>query len=77
MSILELSGRVSANATDIDFAKAARWLLAFLVKVLVVLIAAVPFTIAWSVTMVVKIAIAASQEGVRSASAQLARGGGS
>lgn len=76
MTILDIA-RVQAGAQQVDLAKAARWLLAFLTKVLIVLIAVVPFAVAWSLTMVVKIAIAASQEGVRSASAQLARGGGS
>lgn len=69
--------RVSASAQAVDFGKVFRALLAFLVKALVVLIAAAPFAVAWSVTMVVKIAIAGAQEGVRSASAQLASGGGS
>lgn len=74
MTFLDLT-RVQAGARDIDFAAGlaafGRWLL----RVLVFLVAFLPYSIAWTVTMVVRIAIAAAREGSRAASAQLGAGG--
>lgn len=72
MSVLDV---IQANAREVDFraglATAGRWL----VRLLVFLVAFLPYSIAWTVTMVVKIAIAAAREGSKAASAQLGAGG--
>lgn len=74
MSLLELSGRVSSGAVDIDFRKAAAAVGRFLLRLLVFLIAMVPYAVAWSITMFVRIVISSFREGARAANAQLGAG---
>ena len=55
----------------VDFQAWLMGLRKFLLGLLVVLIAGVPFAVAWSVTMVARLWVAAVREGVRQASRQI------
>lgn len=74
MTMLEWNARIQAGTAQVDFRKALAWLGRALLTVLVFVVSLVPFSVAWLVTMVVKLSVAAAREGVRTASGQL--GGG-
>lgn len=67
--------QIQASAQDIDFRAGLAALGRWLVRLLVFLVAFLPYSAAWLVTMVVRIGIAAAREGSRAASAQLGAGG--
>lgn len=74
MSIFELTDRVSSSAADIDFGKAAATAGRFLLRLLVFLIAMVPFAVGWSLVMLARVVVSAFREGARTANAQLGSG---
>lgn len=67
--------QIQASAQQIDLRAGLTAFGRWLVRLLVFLVAFLPYSIAWLVTMVVKVAIAAAREGSRDAAARLGSGG--
>ena len=73
---MSLVDAVRSQASEpIDFAKWRAAIVKAVVWVLVVLVAGVPFAIAWTITAVIRLWAAAIREGIRSAAAQIGPGG--